>query len=375
MKALGYFTIKDILHDRWRSVLTISSLAVIMVGYLILSAASNTIKTMGQQTAPSSNLVVVAADVIDPMESTLNDSLLTTVLEVDPGYIDRTFPVIFRHLRVENRISQVRAVPVAEMPLSIGLTLVEGSWPAIDHEIVVGESLSRISKWKTGSSVNIYGSNFTVSGIVRSTEKNSGSIWMDYQAGRELFVQRKGYQAAYLVLTPGADPEEVRAFLQSDPNIDGQYTVYLESALSSNYQQLSRNIILLGSIMAVLALGAITFGIYNATSLSLAERSRQVILLRVLGFSRQKIQLVLTARALGLTLSAYAVSLAAALAFFTYQNANTVMGISDLQVNLGLSAVSVLAGLGLSILFTMAGVSLTTRNLLRANLVKGSRAE
>lgn len=375
MKALGYFTIKDLLHDRWRSVLTIISLAVIMVGYLVLSAASNTIKTMGQQTAPTSNLVVVAANVIDPMESTLDDSLLTMVLEVDPGYIDRTFPVIFRHLRVEERISQVRAVPVAEMPLSLGLTLVEGSWPAAEHEIVAGESLARTSKWKPGSTVNIYGSNFSVSGIVRSNERNSGSIWLDYEAGRELFVQRKGFQAAYLVLMPGANPEEVRAFLQSDPRINGQYTVYLESALSSNYQQLSRNIILLGSIMSVLSLGAITFGIYNATSLSLAERTRQIVLLRVLGFTRQKVQLVLTTRALGLTLCAYAVSLTAALAIFAYQNANVVMGISDLQVSLNLSAGSVLAGLGFSMLFTLAGVSLTTRNLLKVNLAEGSKAE
>ena len=375
MKALGYFTIIDILQDRWRSVLTIISLAVIMVGYLILSAASNTIKTIGQQTAPTSNLVVVAANVIDPMESTLDDNLLTTVIEVDPGYIERTFPVVFRHLRVEERISQIRAVPVEEMPLSLGLTLVEGSWPAADHEIVAGESLARVSKWKPGSTVNIYGSNFSVSGIVRSNERNSGSIWLDYEAGRALFVQRKGFQVAYLVLIPGANPEEVRTFLQSDPRIDEQYTVYLESALSSNYQHLSRNIILLGSIMSVLALGAITFGIYNATSLSLAERSRQVILLRVLGFTRQKIQMVLTARALGLTLSAYAVSLAAALAIFAYQNANVVMGISDLQVSLNLSAGSVLAGLGFSILFTLAGVSLTTRNLLKINLAEGSKAE
>ncbi len=375
MKALGYFTIKDILHDCWRSVLTISSLVVIMIGYLILSAASNTIKTVGQQTVPSSNLVVVAANVIDPMESTLDDSLLTTISDVDPGYIDRTFPVIFRHLRVEDRISQVRAVPVSEMPLSLGLTLVEGSWPAAIHEIVVGESLAQASKWKTGSLVNIYGSNFSVSGIVRSNERNSGSIWLDYEAGRDLFVQRKGYQAAYLVLVPGTDPEVVRAFLQADPNIEGQYTVYLESALSSNYQQLSRNIILLGSIMAAFALGAVTFGIYNATSLSLAERSRQVILLRVLGFSRQKIHLVLTARALGLTLIAYAVSLAAALAIFAYQHAYMALGISDLQVSLNLSTGSVLAGMGLSLLFTIAGVSLTTRNLLKINLAEGSKAE
>lgn len=375
MKALGYFIIRDILHDRWRSVLTISSLAVIMMGYLILSAASNTIKTMGQQTAPSSNLVVVAANVIDPMESTLDDSLLTTVSDVDPGCIERTFPVIFRHLRVEDRITQVRAVPVSEMPNALGLTLVEGGWPAQKREIAVGESLARGTQWKVGSSVNIYGTSFMVSGIVRSTEKNSGAIWLDYQAGKDLFVQRQGFQAVYLVLKNGVDPEVVRSLLQADKRIEGKYTVYLENALSSNYQQLSHNITTLGSIMAILALGAITFGIYNATTLSLAERSRQIILLRVLGFTRQKIQQILTVRAMVLTICAYALSLAAAAVIFALQNANSVMGYSDLQLSLVLSLSPVLTGLMLSIFFTAAGVWLTTLSLLQVNLAEGSKPE
>jgi len=375
MKVLGYFTVKDILHDRWHNLLSIISLAVIMVGYLLLSASSSTLKAIGQQTAPSSNLVVVEANVIDPMESSLDDNLLKTVLEADPENIQHAFPVIFRHLRIEDRITQVRAVPASEMPGALGLTLAEGSWPVQKREIAVGESLARGKHWKIGSSVNIYGTIFTVSGIVRSTEKNSGSIWLDYQAGKDLFVQRQGYQAAYIVLKNGVDPEVVRSLLQADKRMEGKYTVYLESALSSNYQQLSHNITTLGSIMAILALGAITFGIYNATMLSLAERSRQVILLRVLGFTRRKIQHILTARAMVLTICAYVLSLAATAVIFAIQNANSVMGYSDLQLSLVLSLSPVLAGLVMSIFFTAAGVWLTTRSLLQVNLAEGSKAE
>jgi len=88
--------------------------------------------------------------------------------------------------------------------------------------------------------------------------------------------------------------------------------VFLENTLSSGYLQLSRNIVILGSLMAVLAMGAITFGIYNATSLCLVEHSSEIILLRVVGFTREKIRLFLTARALLLTLCAYVLSMAAA---------------------------------------------------------------
>ena len=55
MLALGYFTFRDLLHDRWRSLLTLISLAVVVVGYLLLAALAQALVTLSRQAQPSNN--------------------------------------------------------------------------------------------------------------------------------------------------------------------------------------------------------------------------------------------------------------------------------------------------------------------------------
>ena len=72
MLALGYFTFKDLLHDRWRSLLTIISLAVVVAGYLLLASLSRAFLFVGKQSQVTNNLVIITADSVDPMESSLD---------------------------------------------------------------------------------------------------------------------------------------------------------------------------------------------------------------------------------------------------------------------------------------------------------------
>ena len=76
MLALGYFTFKDLMHDRWRSLLTIISLAVVVAGYLLLASLSRAFLTVGKQSQVTNNLVILSADAIDPMESSLDEESL-----------------------------------------------------------------------------------------------------------------------------------------------------------------------------------------------------------------------------------------------------------------------------------------------------------
>jgi hypothetical protein len=55
MLALGYFTFTDLIHDRWRSLLTIFSLAVVVFGYLLLASLSQAINNFGKQTSVTQN--------------------------------------------------------------------------------------------------------------------------------------------------------------------------------------------------------------------------------------------------------------------------------------------------------------------------------
>ena len=372
MLALGYFTFKDLTHDHWRSLLTVISLAVVVAGYLLLASLSQAFLVVGKQSQVTDNLVILTADAVDPMESSLDESVLQTALEIAPGQIQRAFPTLFRHMNIDGRILQVRAVPLEEMPAALNLTLLAGNWPSGSRQVVVGEEIARAASWGIGSIVNIYGTDFQVTGLVRASGANLAAIWMTYTEGLRLFGTQHGFQVGYLPLAPSADPESVRLLLQADPRISDRYTVYLENAVSNSYSQVNHNLVTLSSIMAVVSLLAITFGIYNSTSLSLTERSREIGLLRVIGFTQGKLRSFLFARALVLTLAAYGLGWVVLVNYYHYLNSHSPLGFSEAPLNLSLSLPASLLGLGLAILFAFLGVWLTSGRMATLNPLAGS---
>ena len=371
MLALSYFTFKDLIYDRWRSLLTIISLAVVVAGYLLLASLSRAFLTVGKQSQVTNNLVILTAEAVDPMESSLDEKILQTAREIAPGQIQRAFPTLFRHMNIGGRILQVRAVPLEEMPTALGLTLVGGRWPTDTRQVVVGEEIARVASWSIGSTVNIYGTDFQVTGLVRAADNNLGAIWMTYPEGQSLFGMQHGFQVGYLPLVPSADPESVRARLQADPGISAHYTVYLENAVSNGYNQLNHNLVTLSNIMAIVSLLAITFGIYNSTSLSLTERSYEIGLLRVVGFTQGKLRGFLFARALVLTLAAYSLGWVVLVIYFNYRNLHAPIGFSEAPLTLSLTPSASLLGLGLATAFAFLGVWLTSGRFATLNPLTG----
>jgi ABC-type antimicrobial peptide transport system permease subunit len=367
MLPLGYFTIKDLLHDRWRSLLTIISLAVVVAGYLLLASLSRAFQTVGSQSHLTGNLVVISTDAIDPMESSLEEEVLQNLHSLAPDQIERTFPTLFQHMNIDGRIVQVRAVPLEEMPASLGLILLAGNWPSAAHQVVVDEEVARSAGWVFGSTVNIYGTDFQVSGLVRASENNLGAIWMTYPEGQDLFGTEHGFQVGYLALIPSADPESVRTLLQSQADISARYTVYLENAISENYNQINHNMVTISSVMAVISLLAITFGIYNSTSLSLTERSREIGLLQLIGFTQGKLRSFLFFRALLLTLAAYGLGLALVGFYSYYHNIHSPISFLEAPLLLSLPVSTSLPGLGLATTFALLGVWLTTVRFVAVN--------
>ena len=370
MLALGYFTFRDLLHDRWRSLLTIISLAVVVVGYLLLTSLAQALVTLSGQAQVTNNLLILAADTIDPMDSSIDEDLLQTAMEIAPGQIQRAFPIIFRHLTIDDQLVQVRAVALDEMSTSVGLTLVHGNWPGGSRQVVVSEGAAQLGSWKIGSTVNIYGTDFQVTGLVRSEESAFGSVWMAYTEGQRLFGTSRGFQVGYLSLLPSADPESVRARLLADPRISAAYSVYLEHAFTDSYNQSNSNLVTLSSLMVLVSLLVVTFGIYNATSLSITERSLEVGLLYVIGFPSNKLRTFLLARTLVLTLTAYGLGWLVARFFIDRQQLHASVDL--IFQALRLTPFSSLVGLGLAVLFAFLGVWLASRRLTTLKPLMGS---
>jgi hypothetical protein len=372
MLALAYFTFKDLVHDRWRSLLTVLSLAVLVVGYLLLVSQAQAFVILISQSRVTNNLIIIAVNTIDPMDSSLDDAVLQAAQQIAPGQIRHAFPTLFRHLNINGQLMQVRAAPLQDMSTAMDITLLQGRWPDGPRQVVVSQAAARLASWTIGSTVNIYGTDFQVTGLVRATDTNLAAVWMTYPEGQRLFGMQHGFQVGYLVLAPSADPESLRLSLQADPRIASAYTVYLENAVSEGLNQVNHNLVTLSSLMAIVSLLAITFGIYNSTSLSLAERSYEINLLRVVGFTPGKLRGFLFARALVLTLAAYSLGWLVLDGYFIYRNLYAPLGISELPLNLSLTISASLLGLGLSTAFAFLGVWLTSRRFATLHQLKGS---
>jgi ABC-type antimicrobial peptide transport system permease subunit len=362
---LAYFTLRDLLHDRWRSLLTLASLATVVFAYLLLGSLAQAMALFSSRSRINNDLLIVAADTIDPMESTVGEAALQAAVEIAPGEVRRAFPIIFRHLTIDGRITQVRGMMLEELPISQGLSLVEGAWPSGPRQVVAGEGAAHLASWETGSTVNIYGTNFQVSGLVRAGESAFGSIWMSYAEAEQLFGSERGFQAVYLALGPSADAERVRLRLQADERIAGAYTVFHERGYADSYNQSNPGLLVLSGLMVLISLLAVSFGVYNATSLSLAERSREVGLLNVLGFTAGKVRGFLLGRALVLTLAAYGLGWAASRLFVERQQAGASVDLIFLALRL--NPLSNLIGLVLAILFASLGVWLTSARSTASN--------
>jgi ABC-type antimicrobial peptide transport system permease subunit len=369
MLTLGYFTFRDLLHDRWRSLLTILSLSVVVVGYLLLTSLAQAVVTLSGQAPVSSNLLVLSADTIDPMDSSLDESVLQTAREIAPDQIQSAFPLLFRHLSIAGQLVQVRGVALEEMSTSVGLTLIQGSWPRDPRQVVVSEGTAQAASWKVGSTVNIYGTDFQVSGWVRTNEGALGSVWMTYAEGQRLFGVSRGFQVGYLTLAPSADPESVRTRLLADPRISAVCAVYLENAFSDSYNQSYTNLITLSGLMVLVSLLVVTFGIYNATSLSLTERSLEIGLLHIIGFTLNRLRGFLLARTLVLTLAAYSLGWLVSQIFIDQQQRHASLGL--VFQSLRLTPFSSLVGLGLAGIFAFLGVWLASRRLTALNPLRG----
>jgi ABC-type antimicrobial peptide transport system permease subunit len=361
MTALWYFTLKDLLQDRWRSLLTVLSLAVLVVGFLLLGAQAQSYILYSGQTMPTNNIMIIAADTTDPMDSSLDESVLQAARRIAPGELQAAFPSLFRHLNIDGRVMQVRAAPLEEMQTHLSLRLVQGRWPSAPQEVVVSDGAALLGSWKPGSIVNIYGTDFTVSGVLRTDENMFGALWMTYPDGLKLFGTQRGFQIGYLSLDPGVQAEGVRQRLLADPAFAACCVAYRESAYIDENNHAQDNLLILTIMLTLVALLAFTFSVYNATSLSLAERSREIGLLRLLGFTRGRVRVFLLARTLLLVLLAYGLGgTAAALLITRLRIHSTYQMVFEV---LRMDALTTWAGLVLALVFAILGVWFTSGRL------------
>jgi ABC-type antimicrobial peptide transport system permease subunit len=311
--------------------------------------------------------------VLDPVDSSLNQDLIdqvrsTAAQAYGPGALQAAVPIIFRHMRVESSVVQLFAVPLEQAAGLQELKLIEGQWPEGMLQAAASRWLAQQYGWRAGSRFEMYGRTFTLTGILDSPGRKTFSLWLSYEAGQALFSLQDDFQMALLRMRADVDAQQARAFLEQTPLLTGRYAVYLEEQLNERYTQVTRSLLALTGIINLVALLVITFGAYNAAWLTLSERSREIAMLQVLGFSQRSLRVLLGVRLALLSVASYAVGWGLANWSLSQLKNASSWSIQGVQLVLQLPAQPAALGLGLMTACCLFGAWVSGREQRSANL-------
>jgi putative ABC transport system permease protein len=182
---------------------------------------------------------------------------------------------------------QVRGVSPKAMEVRKNVKLVEGTFfhPGL-YELIVGRGAAGTYEGLSlGSTVNLGNTNWRVVGIFDAGGSAFDSeVWCDAPVLKQIYHRpADSFQSVTVHLT---SPEAIQQFkdaMTADPrmNVDvsGEQEYYDKQS-----QLLTRTIIILGSIIAVIMAFGAVFGALNTMYSAVAERAREIATLRALGF-------------------------------------------------------------------------------------------
>jgi ABC-type antimicrobial peptide transport system permease subunit len=305
---------------------------------------------------------------IDLGDSVLDDSALHAAEQMPSNLISRVSPVIFRHLRINDHLIQLRAARVEDWTTVFHMELLEGKWPKDFGEVAVGEGTAKANDWKIGSTVEIFGSEFRISAITLSPGLAFSSIWMPLNQAQVHFGKKNVYQMMVVQVAQNADAENVKLLLQTDPQLTGKYSVFFEDTYSQRNTKILKDMSSLMNICSSLALLAVTFGTYTSTNLSLTERGREIGILRAIGFPHNYLGKLLGLRAALQGFMAYTAGLAAALLFIAYRQAYAQVFVLGFNISFMMTWQIIFGGLLLTSTLALLGAWLSSRRLMHLSV-------
>jgi putative ABC transport system permease protein len=341
---------------------------MVIFSFFILSAFSQSLAFFTESESYESNLIVIQSDLIDLGDSVLDETALHAAEQMPSNLVSKVSPVIFRHLRINDHMIQLRAARVEDWTSVFHMELVEGQWPKELGEVAVGEGTAKANGWKIGSTVEIFGSEFRISAITQSPGSAFASIWMPLHQAQVHFGKKNIYQMMVVQVAQNVDAEKVKSLLQTNPQLTGKYSVFFEDTYSKRNTQILKDMSSLMNICSILALLAVTFGTYTSTNLSLSERGREIGILRSIGFPHTLLGRLLGLRAILQGLIACIAGLAAALLFIAYRRTFAQLFVLGFNISFIITWQIVLGGFILTSTLALLGAWLSSRRLMHLNV-------
>lgn len=220
----------------------------------------------------------------------------------------------------------LRGVTPAAFALRPQLRIVEGRMytPGLQELIVGKGAASQFEGLEVGRTVRLRAADWTVVGLYASGDAFESEIWTDAATAQTAWG-RSGYSTALVGLDR---PEALPAFeaaLKADPRVNVEVKRQVDY-LTEQTAETSRNITILGTVVAVImGLGAI-FAALNTMYAAVSARAREIATLRAIGFSPLPVVVSVLVEAMLLALLGGLAGAALAWLFFNGMTVSTLGG-------------------------------------------------
>lgn len=360
--------LRDLVRDRWRTLITITNLFMFLCCFFCLAALAKAAQEYGKQGSNKNSLMVIEKNVFDPSDSQITLEQFAPILELQPQKVEHVTPLIFQLMKVGDYLIQVRAAPLEDFEPVFDLKLLEGQFPKLTNEVVIGENTALQTKWKVGQSIRIFGKDFTITGIISSPGTKASSIWLGLPAAEELFGTHDLYQFAWIQVRDDVDSRKVMDLLNGDPRINKSFDVYFVDYLYAQYSQGLEDLATLGTLLVILSLAIVMFGTYGTTFLTLAERNRDITILRAVGFGSRAVRSLLLLRTSLQLIAAYLLAAATSTVILDLLQRQHPLTVHSIPLDVRIDAGIFWFGLFLSLVFGGIGVLIPTLKLKQASV-------
>jgi cell division protein FtsX len=364
-----WMVLADLWADRSRTALSLLTLTMMAMGYMILAGFAESVRLFSEQAADRRDLVMVEHGMLDPMNSQIDATIVENIRASIESEGTRISPCQFRHMRIEGQLVQLRACPLEDWQPVHHLQLAQGDWPD-SGEVAITEGASRSTGWQIGDRLKIYGSSFSISGLVRASGTKFLAVWMSLEDSGRLFEQPDRYQVVMIQAAPDADSERLRALIEAEPGVAGAFDVMFLDSLFSRYTEVVRGLLGVSQTLALAAITIVVLGSYQATRLSLEERIRSVAILRVTGFSEGQLHGLLQLRSLWMLTLAFLFGAVLAAGLLGYANRITPLQVQSVQLEVRLTLPVLLWGYPLSLVCAALGTWISARSLLKQTVAE-----
>jgi ABC-type antimicrobial peptide transport system permease subunit len=306
------------------------------------------------------------------MNSQINATLIESIRDWVESESARISPCQFRHMRIEGQLVQLRACPLEDWQPVHHLQITQGAWPA-SGEVAITEGASLSSGWQIGDHLKIYGTSFNISGLVRASGTKFLAVWMSLEDSERLFEISDRYQVVMIQAAPKTDSEQLRATIEAHPSLAGRFDVMFLDALFNRYTEVVRGLLGVSQTLALAAITLVILGSYQATRLSLEERSRSVAILRVAGFSEGQLHGLLQLRSLWMLTLAFLFGVVLTVGLLEWANRATPLQVQSVQLEVGLTLPVFLLGYPLSLACAAFGTWISAQSLLKQTVAEALR--